>query len=188
MRSIVVLAAVLPALSCAQIVKCVDPRTKAVTYSNSGCAAKDDASLVARKQTHEETRNERIEAAEARARLRSEMAALRAREAEERRAVASRGAVGLGGGGSSGGGGSAAPAGGGGGRSCDQAMADLETRQSSIGRRKTDNDVSALARVQSACGIDASKYMQDPPTIVNFNKGANPGRYEVDVKRRPRGD
>lgn len=171
MRWVLVIAAAAgPSIGSAQIVKCVDPQTKAVTYSNTGCSAKDDSKLVARKQTREERIEERMQAIEARARLREEMADMRARQAEEARAAAAQrgGLVGIGG--STAGSTAAAAAGG---RSCDRVLADLETRQSSIARRKTDNDVSQLAKVQAACGIDASKYMQKPPPVVTIRQGAD---------------
>ncbi len=137
----------------AQVIKCTDPRTGAVTYTNSGCSSADRSALLLEKQSAEETARERVRAAESRRRVQRELDGLAARQRAERQAtIAATPTY------------AAAP------QQvdktktleCQKAKRSLDFAQSSI--TKSPPQLSAaLVEVETSCGIDASKYMPPPP-------------------------
>lgn len=136
----------------AQVVKCTDPKTGAVSYTDAGCAASERPEQMLRRQTAQEAAQERQRAAIAQQRVQREIADIAARrqaEQQERQAAApahaeprapdKTGTV-----------------------ECQKAKRNLEFAQSSVTRPRPQQLAAALVDVETSCGIDASKYMPPP--------------------------
>ena len=129
-----------PILLHAQVVKCKDPKTGKVTYTDAGCASNEQSSDIARRQTAEEAAAEQRQAAIARRRVQREIEGLRVRDQQD--AVPERQV-------------NTPPA-----QvqdktrtvECQRAKRNLEIEQSSITKRS--NLIAALVEVETACGID----------------------------------
>lgn len=129
-----------------QVIKCLDPKTGRVTYTDGLCTSAETSSVVARRQTLEEAGLERRQAEIAQQRVRQETADLQARHRPAAApplghpslgpapAIDKTGTV-----------------------ECERARWKLELEQGSA--TKEPSLAAALVGVEAACGIDASKYL-----------------------------
>ena len=141
----------------AQVVKCVEPRTGKVSYTDGACTKNERSSEIARKQTSDEVNAERLQAAVAQQRLQREIADLRSRQAEAEVAKSQLNQV------------PHQPEDKTRSIECQRARRNIEVEQSSVTKRS--NPTASLIGVEAACGIDASKYMPSAKRPYNLPSG-----------------
>jgi hypothetical protein len=134
-----------------QVVKCQDPKSGKVTYTDGACSTGHQSSEVMPAQSAANAALEREQAYQARARVSSEIAAQNAREV--RQPPVQQQPIALGGSTKS--------------ADCERARRVLKLRESSISRNPGDIR-SAMVDVQVACDIDMSPYA---PREVFISRG-----------------
>lgn len=127
----------------AQVIKCKDPKTGKITYTDGICSTSESSSEVVRRQTAEEIASERQQAEIAKQRVQREIADLEERKERVASSTSRHADVPLIDKSQS--------------VECERAKRNLRTEQSSI--TKKPSMVSGLISVETACGIDASKYL-----------------------------
>lgn len=144
-----------PEISIGQVNKCVNSKTGKTTYTDGLCPPEEAAVQVLRKQTPEEIKAEREQAALANARLRQELKDQETRRIAdvEKSAASSQPHV--------------VREDKTGSFACKQAKWNLEVEQGTVTRKP--NITAALVEVETACGINASAYL---PNEESRKKGS----------------
>lgn len=131
------LLAVASSAAVGQVTRCVDPVTKKVSYTNTGCPTNTAQKVVARESTPEELRQQELDALQGRLRFHREQHTAAIQRIDDRRqersAATSGGAAGMSG--NSG---------------CKSARRNVEVQDSSISRRGVPH--AALDAMDAACG------------------------------------